>query len=786
MVKQIVPTSSTTYSRTGHYQVIPQDVQIFTHHLRNFVPPEAFDVHGHFYDRSHIDPTFEINYLKEAPNPVGWDTYQDQISKWMGDRVPKNGLFFAMPHLGLDMTAANQFLVEQTANIDQLNALMLIHPKDDPDQVQGQIEAHGFVGLKVYLFYADRSDQYNADIEEFLPEWAWQLANKKGLAIMLHLVKPRAIADPVNQSYIVEHCLRYPDANLILAHCARSFNAGHILEGLEPLRGLDNVFFDNSAICESQPVEEILRIFGPTRLMFGTDFPVSEYRGRAVSCGDGFLWIGPTNVDWSTAAYGTPTLIGLESLLALKQGCLRMNLTDGDIEQIFFRNAHQLFKIGNQEVGRGQALYLEAKKIIPGGTQLLSKRPELFAPNQWPAYYREARGCTIVDMDGKSYTDMSFNGIGSCMLGYADPDVSAAVVRRIQLGSMCTLNVPEEVEVAKLLLQLHPWAQNVRFTRAGGESLAVAVRIARASTRRQDIAICGYHGWHDWYVATNMGSGTDQLNAHLLKGLDPAGVPTNLTGTTVPFHYNELQELERLFELRSQTLAAVVMEPTRGNHPKPGFLKGVLDLCRKYGAKLIFDEVSIGWKLAVGGAHMKYGVNPDIAVFAKSTANGHPMGAIIGNEETMQAAQDSFISSSFWTEGVGPAAALATIQKMMRIDVVGHVDGIGQSIKNTWLSLGIKYGLPLSVHGHNVSCGFSLDHPQAAALETLFTVRMLKAGYLAVPKVQLTLAHQPHHVEAYANSLQPVFQELAESIEKGDIEERIGGPVKHSGFQRLT
>ncbi len=770
----------------GNYEVTEADVTLFNRHLRNFVPPGAFDAHAHFYDRSHIGPTFQTSYLKDAPQPGGWVAYQEQVSKWMRDRTPSGGLFFPMPRKGMDMAAANRFLAEQTAHVEQLKALMLIQPKDDPDQVDDQIEAHGFVGLKVYLVYADRPDPYNAEIAEFLPEWAWQISNQRGLAIMLHMVKPQAIADTANQNYIREHCLRYPDTNLILAHCARSFNVGHILEGLESLRGLDNIYFDNSSICEPQPVEEILRIFGPTRLMFGTDFPVSELRGRAVSSADGFIWLSPTNVDWSTAAFGTNTVLGLESVLALKQGCQRMHLTDSDIEQIFFRNAHQLFNIGKQTSGQGQALYREAKKIIPGGTQLLSKRPEWFAPDQWPAYYREARGCTLVDMDGRHYTDMSSMGIGSCLLGYADPDVTAAVVRRVQLGSMSTLNVPEEVEVARLLLQLHPWAQNARFTRAGGESLAVAVRIARAATKHQRVAICGYHGWHDWYIATNVGCSTDRLKGHLLEGIDPTGVPANLGGTTVPFRYNQLSELQQIFETAEEPLAAVVMEPSRFEDPEPGFLPGVLDLCRQQGAKLIFDEVSIGWKLALGGAHLKYGVHPDMAVFAKSTANGHPFGAIIGNEQTMQAAQESFISSAFWTEGVGPAAALAAINKMIRVDVVRHADRIGRSIKDVWQSQAAKHGLPVNVTGHNVVSGFTFNHPDAKALETLFTVRMLKAGFLAMPRVQVTLAHQPYHVEAYARALDPVFAELADAIKNEDVRERIGGPVKHSGFARLT
>jgi glutamate-1-semialdehyde aminotransferase len=152
----------------------------------------------------------------------------------------------------------------------------------------------------------------------------------------------------------------------------------------------------------------------------------------------------------------------------------------------------------------------------------------------------------------------------------------------------------------------------------------------------------------------------------------------------------------------------------------------------------------------------------------------------------MQAAQKSFISSAYWTEGVGPAAALATITKMMCVDVVGHVSRIGQSIKDTWRTVGQRHGLPLKVTGHNVICGFTLEHPQALALETLFTVRMQQAGFLAVPRIQVSFAHQPEHVAAYAHALDPVFAEVAEAIARGDAAERIGGPVKHSGFARLT
>ena len=173
---------------------------------------------------------------------------------------------------------------------------------------------------------------------------------------------------------------------------------------------------------------------------------------------------------------------------------------------------------------RGQALYGKARSLLPGGSQLLSKRPEQFAPGLWPPYYERAVGCTLWDLDGNRYTDMTSMGIGSCILGYACPEVNEAVRRAVDAGSMTTLNCAEEVELAELLLELHPWAAKVRYARTGGEIMSVAVRIARASTGRDQIAFCGYHGWHDWYLAANLADNST-LDEHLLPGLSPKGVP---------------------------------------------------------------------------------------------------------------------------------------------------------------------------------------------------------------------------------------------------------------------
>src|SRR5712691_6565521 len=326
---------------------------------------------------------------------------------------------------------------------------------------------------------------------------------------------------------------------------------------------------------------------------------------------------------------------------------------------------------------KGQELYRRAKKLIPGGTQLLSKRPEMFLPDQWPSYFSTAHGVEVTDIDGNTFVDMSMMGIGACVLGYADPEVDAAVKAVIDAGSASTLNPPEEVELAELLCELHPWAEMVRYSRSGGEAMMIAVRIARASARRDKIAFSGYHGWGDWYLAANLGD-ESALDGQLMPGLEPAGVPRGLRGTAFPFHYNRLDQLKAIVDAHGKELGAIVMEPLRSEPPAPGFLEGVRDLARESGAVLVFDEVTTGFRMTDGGIHKTLGVNPDIAVFAKAMANGYPMAAVIGTSRVMEAAQSTFISSTNWTERVGTVAALATIRKFRRERVAAHLAQIGE------------------------------------------------------------------------------------------------------------
>lgn len=430
-------------------------------------------------------------------------------------------------------------------------------------------------------------------------------------------------------------------------------------------------------------------------------------------------------------------------------------------------------------------IYRKAKTLIPGGTHLLGKRPEMYAPNQWPPYYKSASGCEVIDLDDRRYLDFATSGIGSCLLGFAHPAVTAAVVERVKTGSMSSLNCPEEVELAEMLIAMHPWAQQMRMTRTGGEAMAVAVRILRAASKRDVIAFCGYHGWADWYLAANL-SADSALDGHLLPGLSPAGVPRGLRDTALPFTYNKIEELQRIVDTYGERLAAVVMEPTRILSPQPGFLEAVSDLCRRCGARLAFDEITTGFRLHRGGVHMKYGIEPDMAIFAKALGNGHPIAAIIGKEPTMRAVQNTFMTSTYWTEGVGPTAAIATLRQMNQVDLPSHLAQIGSRFREGLTRLASKYGIALSLTGHAALTYLNFDHPQSDALMTLFTVRMLQKGFLTCAQFYPTLAHKSHHVDEYVTAADAVVSELANAVKKGDIAERIGGPVKHRGFTRLA
>jgi glutamate-1-semialdehyde 2,1-aminomutase len=441
----------------------------------------------------------------------------------------------------------------------------------------------------------------------------------------------------------------------------------------------------------------------------------------------------------------------------------------------------------NWKEGTGQRLYRRAKTRIPGGTQLLSKRPEMFLPDLWPAYYQKALGAEVWDLDGNHFFDFTHNGVGSCLLGYADPDVNTAVKNVIDAGSMSSLNAPEEVELADLLCQLHPWADMVRYARTGGEAMSIAVRLTRAVTRRDKIAFCGYHGWNDWYLAANLGE-SSALDGHLMPGLSPGGVPRALLGTALPFRYNDLKSLQRIVAEHRNELAGIVMEPLRSAPPEPGFLAGVRTLADESGALLVIDEITAGFRLAIGGAHLVLGVEPDLAVFAKGMSNGYAMAAILGRGKYMNAAQESFISSTYWTERIGPTAALATIKKQIQLKLPQMLAEKGQRVREIWLQAAAQAELKINVSGMVPLPAFSFDNPEALACKTFFSQRLLELGYLASNAVYVTYAHTPALLAGYEGAVNATFQEIALLLKEGHghLESRLQGPLSHTGFGRLA
>ena len=435
--------------------------------------------------------------------------------------------------------------------------------------------------------------------------------------------------------------------------------------------------------------------------------------------------------------------------------------------------------------GKGQRLYARAKPRIPGGTQLLSKRPEMFLPEHWPSYYSKAKGVDVWDLDENHYIDMSYNGMGACILGAADPDVDEAARKAIESGTMSTLNCPEEVELADLFCEIHPWAGMVRYARTGGEAMAVAVRIARAYTRRDRVAFCGYHGWHDWYLAANLAE-ERALDGHLLPGLEPLGVPRGLIGTALPFRYNHLEELKALASRYTGEIAAIVMEPVRSMEPESGFLEGVREIASHIGAVLIIDEISSGFRLNSGGAHLVYGLEPDMAVFAKAISNGYPMAAVIGRDNVMQAAQNTFISSTYWTDRIGPAAALATIRKHIKYDVSKHLIRIGQRVKQGWCEAAKHSKLTVEIGGIEPLAHFSFSGEESQTMKTIFIQLMLERGFLASTALYATYAHQDIHLQRYENAVSEVMSIMRQSLQQQSLSKILKGPVAHAGFKRLA
>ena len=429
---------------------------------------------------------------------------------------------------------------------------------------------------------------------------------------------------------------------------------------------------------------------------------------------------------------------------------------------------------------KGIKLYKKAKKIIPGGTMLFSKKPELYSSENWPAYYKKAKGCYVWDLNGKKFLDMLFL-VGTNTLGYSNKHVDNQVIKFIKKSNMSSLSAPEEVQLAKKILRLHPWADQARFTRGGGEANATLIRIARASTKKQNIAFCGYHGWHDWYLSSNLNN-KKNLDNHLMSNLKSQGVMKNLKDSCFPFNYNELHNLKKL--INKHNIGIIIMEVTRNYNPQNDFLKKIRALCNKKNIILIFDECTSGFRENLGGKHLKFKVNPDLAMFGKAIGNGYAINAIIGKRKYMKNAEKTFISSTFWTERVGSVAALSTIKYMEKNKTFKKIIAQGKKIKNKWKELSIKYKIDLDI--------ISMDSIPIFLFKTNHEIKkkfiineMLKEGILASNIIYVSISHTDEILKYYFRKLDKIFHKLS-IISKQNLEKEANKSLLLSHFRRMN
>lgn len=435
-------------------------------------------------------------------------------------------------------------------------------------------------------------------------------------------------------------------------------------------------------------------------------------------------------------------------------------------------------------IDKSLALQQKAARLIPGMTQLLSKRPDMYSRGVWPAYFSSARGSRVVDLDGNEYIDCSIGGIGATVLGYCDETVNAAVMQVISSGSASTLNPPEEVALAEKLIELHPWAEMARFARSGGEAMAVAIRIARTYTRKDKILFCGYHGWFDWYLAANLGK-KDALDQMWIAGLPPNGVPKGLTGTAIPFFFNNIESLEKSLAEAGDDMAGIVMEPMRNFLPQQDFIDAVHQAARRAGVPLIMDEISAGFRICCGGAHLKLGFEPDMAVFAKALGNGYPISAVIGKGNVMSAAQDAFITSTNWTERIGPAAALAVIEKFSDCNVAAQLTAAADRVRAGWENLSRKHNLAIHTGGISPMIHFAFEENNNIN-RAYFTQEMLKKGFLAGNSFYAMYAHSHEDITKYLAACDEVFGQISALSASGGVAAALTGEPARTGFARIN
>lgn len=440
-----------------------------------------------------------------------------------------------------------------------------------------------------------------------------------------------------------------------------------------------------------------------------------------------------------------------------------------------------------QRVARSLELYRQAETLIPGRTQLISRRSSQFAHGNSPIYASCAKGARFIDEDENEYIDW-VNAVGAIILGHADDAVDGAVKAQIDRGSVYTLNSALEIELAELLNAVIPSSEMARYTKGGGEANAVAARIARGVTGRDLILFSGYHGWHDWYQSANYL--VDPASGEFpFAGIEPIGVPLALAGTALPFVWGDLAGLGDLLRAHEGEVAAIMMEPMRSELPPPGYLEGVQELARAHGAVLIFDEVSCGFRPRIGGAQAYLGVTPDMTVLAKAMSNGYPMGAVVGSRAVMQPAGRMFISSSYWSDNLGLAASLTTIHELERRDSAKRFEALGRALIDRLNRALGEAGLAGACGGMFWNPVIQFDLPDESLrplANTIFIQEMARRGIHCNMSFKATLAHSLEDIERTASCAAEAFALIKGGLESGDLQQLLDSDLTQEPFRRLV
>jgi len=437
-------------------------------------------------------------------------------------------------------------------------------------------------------------------------------------------------------------------------------------------------------------------------------------------------------------------------------------------------------------ISRSKSLYKHAGELIPGHTQLLGRRASQFANGVSPIYASHAKGSRFVDIDGNVYLDW-VNAVSAVILGHADDVVDTAVKEQIDRGSIYTINSALEVDLAEELINTIPSAEMVRYTKAGGEACALAARIVRGTTGKDIILFCGYHGWHDWYQSANY-LVDPESGEFPFAGIEPIGVPRVLAGTAVPFLYGDLNMLEDLLKRHKGEVAAVMMEPMRSEVPPDGYLENVKVLTHQHNAFLVFDEVSSGWRIRIGGVQEYLGVTPDMTVLAKCMTNGYPMGAVVGSRKVMEPASRMFISSSYWSDNIGLTAALTTIRELKRRDSENRFNEIGEGYRVAMNDAITSSGLSGGCIGHYVCPAIKLDIPDKFILKanTLYIQEMSKRGIHTRLGINATLAHTEKDIQQTCQAAAESFEVIKKGLDKGNLDDLLAVDLKSESFRRLV